>query len=113
MGINEILKERMLNLNYRISNKNLERILVENNEDVNDKDAIVKSALIDQFIENFSSLLMKFITKNEINEDEVLYSGKMVLLSYPELLQIMLEVAKMNDNDRSNFILSLNKVLNK
>ena len=105
--LNELLKNRLLNVDYKISKKLLEESLV--GEEV-DRDAVVKQILVQELISKQSTFFKDRIEVRE-DGDELRYTSKFAIFGWKEVYQLMLSIIELNDEEKFNLKNSIKKLM--
>lgn len=105
--LNELLKDRLLNVDYKISKKLLEESLID--EEV-DRDAVVKQILVQELISKQSAFFKDRIAVIE-DGDELRYTSKFAIFGWKEVYQLMLSIMDLNDEEKFNLKNSIKKFM--
>lgn len=105
--LNELLKDRLLNVDYKISKKVLEDSLV--GEEV-DRDAVVKQILVQELITKQGSFFKDRIEVRE-EDGELRYTSKFAIFGWKEVYQLMLSIMDLNEEEKFNLKNSIKKFM--
>lgn len=97
--INELMKDRLLKVDYKINKKVLEDSLSD--EKVVDRDAVVKQILVQELISQQGAFFKDRIEVRE-DGDDLRYTSKFAIFGWKEVYQLMLSIMDLNDEEKFN-----------